>query len=234
MSAPTAKSFDDASAYDAEIRLLVPGYDLLHALVPHVLTAHLGDTDARILVVGCGTGHELVTLASQSHRWTLDAIDTSPMMARAAARAVAERELEDRVHVRCCDLDEYVWQAPYDAVVALLVSHFIPDDGARAAFMTTVARALRYAGVALVAEIVDDGVLRPAMIRAQLAWSYDAGVSRQRITVMEQRLDSGFIALTRARLREILDAAGLQIQGEFFRALGLAGMVLTKANTTDA
>jgi tRNA (cmo5U34)-methyltransferase len=59
-SAPT---FDEAraAAYDDKIRRLAPGYDVPHDGIASLAATLLG-ADAHLLVVGAGTGEELVRL----------------------------------------------------------------------------------------------------------------------------------------------------------------------------
>jgi tRNA (cmo5U34)-methyltransferase len=62
MSDSTA-TFDGAraAAYDDKIRRLAPGYDVLHDSIASLAATQLAD-DAHLLVVGAGTGEELVRL----------------------------------------------------------------------------------------------------------------------------------------------------------------------------
>lgn len=223
------KRFDDVEQYESEIPLLVPGYELLHELVPILVAAHLHGREARGLVVGCGPGRELVALTRQVEGLRLEGIDPSPSMVAAAERNAAFADLEGRVHVYRATLLEYA-AAPssYDVVVATLVSHFVPDDGARLAFFTKIGALLRPGGLSLVTDLADDGDLGTLLREAQVAWAVDAGIAIERATTMRQRLTSGFAALTADRLRAIALEAGLEVRGEFFRSFGVVGTALTK------
>ena len=84
---------EGARAYDSRIPLLVPGYELLHQLCASRLMAALGQ-QARVLLVGVGTGSELLLLGRLCPRWTFVAQDISAdMLAQARMRARPLRPL---------------------------------------------------------------------------------------------------------------------------------------------
>ncbi|MEM9488371.1 MAG: class I SAM-dependent methyltransferase [Myxococcota bacterium] len=223
----SAKKFDDADQYEREIRILVPGYDALHAMVPAVLGAAL-PTCRRVLVVGCGPAHEAVTIAHTLTGCTIDAIDPSPAMADAARATVRDAALTERVRVAAASLHDVGEEGAFDAAVATLVGHFVPDDGKRAEFLGDLARSLRPGGIAVLSEFEDVGPARDWVTEAHLRCSQAAGLPAQRATIMRERLSRGFHGLTRARLGELADAVGLSVTGEFFRSFGFVGLVLRK------
>lgn len=63
-----AQHFDEARAArsDRKIRLLTPGYEALHSMTNHLLRSLL-PAEARLLVVGAGTGMEIIFLAENRH-----------------------------------------------------------------------------------------------------------------------------------------------------------------------
>ncbi|WP_428267797.1 class I SAM-dependent methyltransferase [Haliangium sp.] len=228
---PAIKHFPDAAKYQGEIRRLVPGYDALHAMWPALLPVALGSpAEARVLFVGAGPGDEVVALAQAQPGWVIDALEPSPSMAAAARMAVESRDLTGRVRVHEVAMAGFEPTGEYDAVVTLLVGHFVADDGARAGFVDRIARALRPGGVAVLAEIEDDGQARQLMAAAHVAWARGAGLSEDRLEDMSSRLDHGFHMLTRDRLEELLRQAGLRHVVEFFRCFGVVGRLLDKAD----
>lgn len=223
------KSFDDARAYEREIERLVPGYELVHQLVPSLLRAHLGqETARRVLVVGCGTGHELLSLAACGQAWFIDGLDPAASMLATARATLRGSDAEDRVQLFQGRLEGFSPGYPYDAVVATLVAHFVPDDGARAAFTAALARLLRPGGVALTVDVVDDGALAPLFTQAHLDWSQGRGVDDDRLSTMAHRLGQGFASLDETRHRQLCHEAGLRIEHAFFRAFGVVGTMLSR------
>ena len=59
---------EEANHYDERILRLVPGYELLHQATAAQLATTLND-DACILVVGAGTGKEIIELAALKPSW---------------------------------------------------------------------------------------------------------------------------------------------------------------------
>ena len=82
---PTFKG-EEAQEYDNRITRLVPGYELLHQLTNAQLKATLKD-NAHILVVGAGTGKEILALAALNPTWQFTAQDTSSDMLAIAKQA---------------------------------------------------------------------------------------------------------------------------------------------------
>lgn len=229
------KSFDDASEYEREIALLVPGYTLAHELVASLLRARLGtNTARRILVVGCGTGGELIRLAESAPAWFIDGLDPSAPMLEHARAAVAESRAADRIQLYEKTLETFHADHAYDAVLAVLVAHFITDEGPRAAFMQAVARSLRPGAPALLVDIVDDGPRGALHSRAHLDWSRARGVDEARLATMERRLQDVFVPLSADRLETLCHEAGLAREGEFFRALDVVGVVLSRPQLSNA
>lgn len=84
-----AERFEGAGAqdYDGRIPLLVPGYELLHRLSAAQLMTRLGP-GGRVLLVGVGTGSELLLLGRLCPHWQFVAQDISAdMLAQARWRA---------------------------------------------------------------------------------------------------------------------------------------------------
>jgi tRNA (cmo5U34)-methyltransferase len=223
MSAP--KSFDDAGEYEREIRLLVPGYGALHSLLPAVAEPWLAREGARGLSVGCGTGAELVGLLRAHPGCVLDGVDPSAAMCTVTRALLAKERLGDRCTIRQGTLAD-VEEAAYDLVAAVLVGHVIRDDGARASFLRDIGRALRPRGGAILVELEDSLGARAYLTDTHVGWSRAMGMTEERLAILRERLTTGFHPLTRARLTSLACDAGLEMKAEFFRALGVIGVVL--------
>ncbi|MCP3063359.1 class I SAM-dependent methyltransferase [Myxococcus sp. K38C18041901] len=221
------KRFDDAGQYEREIRQLLPGYDVLHAMPAAVLGAVLAE-DSRVLVVGCGPAHEAVALARALPGSLLDALDPSSAMVAAARETVRAARMTERIRVVQADLGGFVLEEHYDAAVVMLVGHMIPDDGAREEFLHQLARALRPGGVAILAELEDTGAAHGVLVDAHMRCALEAGLPRERAETLRGRLMGGFHLLTRERLDVLLAGAGLKVKAELFRAFGMVGRVLER------
>ncbi len=222
------KSFTDAKHYLREIESLVPGYSTIHHVLPHVV-ASLLPASARVLVVGCGPGHELVALAKALPEGVkIDAIDTELGMVL-AAREVVEAAQVTELCVHHSSLAKYQLTKPYDLVVSVLVGHLIPDDGGRADFLHQISTVLRPDAYAVLVDMMHGGEWHPQWCQAYLSWALASGLSPERVEVLRDRLDGGFALLTRARYLEIFDELGLSMHPSFFRCLGVEGLLLQKS-----
>lgn len=141
-----------ADAYDARNSGLKPISDNLHFLMRLVL-ADL-PTDARVLCVGVGTGAEILSLAQSYPGWSFVGIDPSAEMLRVARHRLEAAGVLDRCELMQC----FVEDAPsgsFDAVISLLVAHFIKRDG-RPAFYSAIYDRLKRGGQFVSAEISTD------------------------------------------------------------------------------
>lgn len=154
ISSPPTNFFgrDVADAYDARNSGLAPISDNLHFLLRLVL-ADL-PADARVLCVGVGTGAEILSLATAFPGWSFVGVDPSAEML-----SVGRRRLDEAGVGRRCELVQgYVDDAPregFDAVVSLLVAHFIKREG-RPAFYAAIHDRLKSGGRFASAEISGD------------------------------------------------------------------------------
>lgn len=84
-----------SSRYDHKIRASIPGYEALHAMAHDFLRQALPE-QARILVVGSGTGMELLTLGAAHTGWRFTATDLSSDMLAIGKVNVEAAGLADR------------------------------------------------------------------------------------------------------------------------------------------
>lgn len=211
------KTFPDAAKYTAEIRRLVPGYDLLPALTAATLQG-LSVDGGTLAVVGSGPGHELLQLATALPDTTIHAFEPAPAMAQAAQEVVSAAGLGRQVSIIPATLPRLT--APrYDAAISLLVAHLIPDDGARAAFWGDLAAALRPGAPLLLAEIDEVDALGSL---SWLAWSSSQGCSPAQLDRLSGRLRGGFALLPLSRTRALAEQAGLSYGRTVASALGVS------------
>ncbi|QDQ25828.1 class I SAM-dependent methyltransferase [Chitinimonas arctica] len=223
-----------AAAYDRKIRQLIPGYDTLHELSTSLL-AELLPNEAAVLVAGSGTGEELLRFATAMPNWQLSGIEPSAEMNRLAADKYVAAGLGGRIQLiegRPGDvvIEPPAGHAAFDAVTALLVMHFLPDDSAKAAFLRALAAVLKPGGWLLLADL---GGQRnePGYEQLFRCWRRQQDSSRDRPEQVE--LDFSHLArnvhpLAPARRDALLRQAGLQVCQEYWRALGLAAVLVQK------
>lgn len=161
---PAAHFFNQemAEAYDRRNAGLRPISDSLHFLMGLALK-DLPD-DARVLCVGVGTGAEILALARVYPGWTFVGVDPSGEMLGVARHRLSEAGVLDR----CALIEGYVGdvaETGFDAVVSLLVAHFI-QRADRPGFYRAIHDRLKPGGRFLSAEISADldAATFPAML----------------------------------------------------------------------
>lgn len=214
-----AKSFANVTKYQREIRCLVPGYDAYHTLLPHMASVVTESSpSAAALVIGCGPGDEVLSLARHHPGWRVDAVDVEHAMVSAARATVGRAGLASRVRIAHADASALPWDGVYDVVVASLVGHLIDGERARRAFFAGISSVLTLGGVAIFFEpICCDAWAEHC--EAHLAWAGEVGLSDARLAMLRDRLAFGFSVLNRSGRDTMQAEVGLGATVEFFKSL---------------
>jgi tRNA (cmo5U34)-methyltransferase len=129
---------DFGARFDDMARRTIFGYELLFTMVLALLQTRLSET-ARVLVVGSGTGAELLAFGRQMPGWTLTGVDPSEQMIRLAQAKVEQAGLVGRVHLHTGTAESLPADGPYDAATSILVMHLIADNGPKLALLRSIA-----------------------------------------------------------------------------------------------
>ncbi|MDC9522516.1 class I SAM-dependent methyltransferase [Pseudoalteromonas sp. Angola-31] len=212
---------EQATHYNDRITRLVPGYELLHQLTNAQLKATLKD-NAHILVVGAGTGKEILALAALNPTWQFTAQDTSSDMLAIAKQAFEEHGIAKRVNVIEGELDKLSTKA--DAALSLLVMHFLKDDGSKKQLLKNIKANLNKDANLFISDL-----MKPETDferEAQITVCADLGLSDAGQAYTAQNLDSEFYPLDRMRFSELLNECKYGIPKLYFKALGFSGYVV--------
>ena len=215
-----------ADAYDRRNAGLKPISDSLHFLMGLTL-ADLPD-DARILCVGVGTGAEILSLAEARPGWTFVGVDPSAEML-----AVGRHRLEEAgVLNRCALIHGYiddVAETGFDAVVALLVSHFVRRPE-RPAFYAAIHDRLKPGGRFLSAEISGDldGPTFPAMLEDWKQVQTLMGATPEALARLPDMMRDVLGVLTPADTETLWREAGFPTPIPFFQAFMIRGWHATR------
>lgn len=219
----TASFFDQgvADAYDRRNNALTPISNNLHFLLRLIL-AEL-PVDARVLCVGVGTGAEILSLATAYPGWFFVGVDPSAEML-----AVGRRRLEQAGVMHRCELVQgYVEDAPheaFDAVVSLLVAHFIKGER-RPAFYAAVYDRLKSGGRFASAEISGDldSPEFPAMLEDWKKVQTLMGATPQSLANLGGMMREALGVLPPAETEALWRAAGFVTPIAFFQAFMIRG-----------
>ena len=144
---------DYGDGYEHLARTVIPGYLSSFRQALALLRGRLGPR-ARVLVVGAGTGIEIVTFKAAAPGWRLTGVDPSAQMLGIAEHRVRQAGIRDGVrfiHGTVEDLDGSGLgaagrgQGGFDAATCFNVMHFLPDApgaGGKQALLSGIAEHL--------------------------------------------------------------------------------------------
>ena len=141
--------------YDELARQVIPAYEQIFRATAALFENEL-PSDARVLVVGSGTGTEVATFGAAQPGWTIIGVDPSAEMVRMTERRADELGLDDRVMIVHGFARDLPLTPPYDAATIINVLHFLEDDGDKADLLTSVAERTRSGGLLALVDLHGD------------------------------------------------------------------------------
>lgn len=129
----------------------IAGREGLYRLCKAYLTNLPGN--ARILVIGCGTGEELIALAKALPHAAFVGIDPAQAMLALCAKRVEDAGLSARVALHNSTLADFAASPLFDAATAILVSQHLSPDSAAQAFFQQIAALLKPGGLLYSADL---------------------------------------------------------------------------------
>ncbi|GAB5518226.1 MAG: class I SAM-dependent methyltransferase [Rhodothermales bacterium] len=221
----TVPHFDrTAETYDARIPNAIPGYTTLHDLAETLLATETRP-DARVLIVGAGTGYEARRYAQHHPGWMLTAVEPSTEMT-ARAHAYLDHDA-DRIAWHTGTLDTLPATAPFDAATLLLVLHFLPDDGTKRDLLRDIAQRLKPGALLLIADL---------FAAHEADWARWAAYQRLK-HVPEEAIERGLSLsqeilhrITEDRLAVLLHEAGFSYPERWYHALHVGGWLCRRSS----
>ena len=220
-----------AGKYDEGIRMSVPGYEALHDMAHSLLRLELEER-ARLLIAGAGTGAEILSLGAREPGWSFTGVDPSPDMIAVASRRATESGLADRTDLRVGYVRDLPASAvPYDAATAILVMHFLPDDGHKIEFLQGISARLRPGAPLVLADLCGD----PASARFSrflAAWrlrQLALGIEEKDVEEKLRDLRSVVRFVPEERIVALVREAGFDGVERFYGALLFGGWVARRS-----
>jgi tRNA (cmo5U34)-methyltransferase len=238
---------DRASEYDLDIRKAIPGYEALHGMAHSLLQTNLSES-ARLLVVGSGTGMELINYCQQNPTWSLTGVDPSAEMMAIALEQLVSLGYRERVQLHTGYISSLPETEPMDAATLMLVMHFLPDDGSKLQLLKDIARHLKPGAELILADLYGDRSL-PYFDKLRKAWQalyfsqlddaecvtrqappLQGGEPRDESRVkaeanFQTSIDNSIYFITEARIIELLQAAGFSNITKFYNAFLFGGWI---------
>ena len=224
--------FDDefAENYDRGIRVAAPGYEALHDMAHSLLRLELEER-ARLLVVGAGTGTEIAGMGAKEPGWSFTGVDPSADMIDVARRRVAESGLTQRTDLRVGYTRDLPPTEPYDGATAILVMHFLPDDGQKLELLQSISARLRTGAPFILADLHgDENSARFSRFLA--AWrlrQLALGMEEKDVEEMFRDLRAVVRFVPEERIVNLLREAGFEGIERFHGAMLFGGWIARKA-----
>lgn len=212
-----------ALEYDSRIGTLIPAYDALHQTSAAYLRARLPE-QARILVVGAGTGAEVLALARHNPHWQITAVEPSADMLAVARDKCVAAAVENVDFVEGYT-DSLPPTAAFDAVLCLLVLHFLNGTEAKHRLLADMAERTRAGAPLLLCDLIDS---QPLLREALLNYAVASGLPADYRQALRERLQREFFPLTETDFAALAASAGWQAPQPYFRALDFAAWILDR------
>jgi tRNA (cmo5U34)-methyltransferase len=218
-----------SSDYDRIARMALPGYEAMHTMVLSILKYYFPAT-ANFLIVGAGTGMELLQYAQSNPLWQMLGVDPSEKMLAIAQTKIEEYQLCERVKLVQSYTDDLPPVPLYDAATSILVMHFIPDDGGKLAYLQSIVKRLKPSATFVLVDVFGDKS-SPEFERIaayiQIYWE-EMGLSVEKRQEIFAAVDKGVYLISETRVFELLQQAGFTNITRFYTGLWVGGWVASK------
>ncbi len=218
-----------AAGYETRIRNLFSFYDAIHVAINSILRSILAP-DSKLLIVGAGTGGEILELGKPNLGWRFLGVDPAQPMLNVASERIRTAGLSDRVSLVKGRVGELPENTVYDAATAAMVLHFVPDDGGKLNLLRDIAARLK-PGAPLVLIDVHGNLSAPESKLLCEAWKHQqnlAGVKWEEVErgMTERMKTIHFVSAD--RVEQLLTEAGFARIQRFFQVFMLGGWIAFK------
>ena len=219
-----------ATGYDERIRKTFPFYETIHAAINAVLRVCL-KPESELLIVGAGTGAEILELGRTNSRWHFLGVDPAQSMLDLAKEKIEAARLTDRVSL----FNGLVGDLPIgklcDGATAAMIMHFVPDNGGKIGFLRAIASHLKPDAPFVLMDAHGDlnAPESDLMIEAWKQQQALAGVEWEEVeSGMKERMKAIHFVSSK-RIEELLAEAGFHRIQRFFQNFILGGWIAFKA-----
>jgi tRNA (cmo5U34)-methyltransferase len=218
-----------AAAYDERIRKTFPFYETTHAAINAVLRVCCGP-ESELLIVGAGTGAEILELGKASPGWHFQGVDPAQPMLDLAKNKIAAAGLTNRVSLFKGFIENLPSNRLFDGATAAMLMHFLPDDGAKLKLLRGIASHLKPSAPLVVMDAYGELNALQSQFLLQ-AWKHQqhlAGVKWEQVEDgMKERMKSIHF-VSSERIEQLLADAGFHRIQRFFQNFMLGGWIAFK------
>ncbi|MEL7833518.1 class I SAM-dependent methyltransferase [Fodinibius sp. Rm-B-1B1-1] len=205
-----------SQTYDQRITKLIPGYELLYNLTAAKLKLLLPE-EANILVIGAGTGNEILNLSKVNDQWAFTALDPAKDMLDIAQSKFREEGIEQRVNFHHGTISSFENGHKFDAALCFFVMHFISNLSEKKELLSSIRSHLVSNGDLFIADLMKPISENDRLAQAQA--SHLLGLPEEKNKKILNRLSNDFFPLDRGELDSLLQEAGYPIINAYFQAI---------------
>ncbi len=217
------------SEYDKIVRMVIPGYEALHTMANSFFHSKLSEK-ANLLIVGAGTGMELVTFAKSNSKWHMLGVEPSTSMLAIAQQKIEQHGLSDRVKLHHGYTHELPATPLYDGATCILVMHFVPDDGSKLVLLQSIAQRLKSEAYFILVDMFGDQGTE-TFEQFSSVWKIhgqEMGMNPEKMVEMLETARKGIHSIPEQRVFELLQSAGFGNIVRFYTAFWYGGWIATK------
>ena len=214
------------NAYEAKIRRIVPGYEVMHDLALNLLHNSL-PPQANILVSGTGTGQEVLAYAQANPTWQITGVDPTEKMFSVAAERVGEQNLRNRIHLKLGKVKDLPAEAVFEAATSILVMQFIPDDGGKNEYLADISSRLKSGGRFIIIDLVGERTSKEfeMFLATWKARQLLLGEDEEEVEKDFAHIGRDLQFITENRMNDLLRGAGFREIHKFFQAFLFSGWI---------
>jgi tRNA (cmo5U34)-methyltransferase len=187
--------------------------------------------ESEILIVGAGTGTEILELGKANPGWRFLGVDPAKPMLDLAQEKIEAAGLSDRVSL----VNGVVVDLPIgklcDGATSAMIMHFIPDDGGKIEFLRAIASHLKPGAPFVLMDANGDLTAAESELLIE-AWKQQqnlAGVKWEEVeSGMKERMKAIHFVPSE-RIEQLLAEAGFHRIQRFFQNMTLGGWIGFKA-----
>ncbi|HEV2674575.1 MAG TPA: class I SAM-dependent methyltransferase [Aliidongia sp.] len=222
------KKFDPAraAAYDRQARIALAGYEAMHELGACCLAAALGAGGQRsLLVVGVGTGQEIVTIGALEPAWRFTAVDPSASMIAIAQERLGAAGLLDRTELVTGEVAG-LSDTRHDGATLIGVLHHLSDAATRVGLLRDIAQRLGPGAPLILGGNFRSYAREPLLLAAWKQRWRQQGIAAEDADAQFARIVQGVVPPdSEAEVHRLLAAAGFTRVTRFFNSLFWGGWV---------
>jgi tRNA (cmo5U34)-methyltransferase len=185
-----------------------------------------------MLVIGSGTGEEILRLAKRYSGWRIDGVEPSGEMIKIAVDRTNPYRSQNQIQFFESTLQQHPVTTSYDVALSVLVSHFIPDDGARLEYFQRLYAHLKPGSPLILVDMMkQNDSVGEKFVANNYFWAKTNGMNAEKLRELPARLRALFHPISEDRFKEIIRDAGFTYEGQFAQCLGFCGYLIRKVKT---